>query len=144
MLGMNASALRYYEERGLIRPVSRQGGKRRYDTEQLRRLVLVQIMQQLGLPLDAAAAILDQSGDTWREHLTQQIRHLDELITRARLARDFLSRARNCGTDHPVAQCPKLVGIIDRRLAGATFDQLVAGSATNLQTPGLEDRKAPS
>lgn len=122
---MNASALRYYEERGLIQPVARRGATRMYDTDQLRRLVLVQIMQQLGIPLDAAAAILDEDSDTWRSHLTEQIQHLDDLIARASLARDFLSRARNCRADHPVAQCPKLVGIIDRRLSGVSFDQLV-------------------
>jgi DNA-binding transcriptional MerR regulator len=124
-LGLNTSALRYYEERGLIRPVARHGGRRMYDTEQLRRLVLVQIMQQLGIPLDSAAAILDEGSDTWRERLGRQIRQLDDLIARATLARDFLARARNCRADHPVAQCPKLSGIIDRRLSGVSFDQLV-------------------
>lgn len=135
-LGLNASALRYYEERGLIQPVSRSGGKRMYDTEQLRRLVLVQIMQQLGIALDTAAAILDESSDTWRGQLTQQIHHLDDVIARASLARDFLTRARNCGADHPVAQCPKLAGIVDRRLSGVTFDQLVREHrATTASTP---------
>jgi DNA-binding transcriptional MerR regulator len=130
ILGMNNSALRYYEERGLIQPVSRKAGKRMYDIDQLRRLVLVQIMQQLGIPLDAAGAILDESSDVWRDHLAQQVRHLDDLIARATLARDFLVRARKCRADHPVAQCPKLVGIIDRRLAGVTFDQLVREHTT--------------
>jgi DNA-binding transcriptional MerR regulator len=124
-LGMNASALRYYEDRGLIQSATRHGGKRMYGPEQLRRLVLVQIMQQLGVPLDAAQAILDENSTAWRAHLTEQIQHLDDLIARASLAREFLSRARDCRADHPVAQCPKLGGIIDRRLAGASFDDLV-------------------
>jgi DNA-binding transcriptional MerR regulator len=124
-LGLNTSALRYYEQRGLIRSVSRHGGKRMYDTEQLRRLVVVQIMQQLGIPLHAAAAFLDGSSDSWREHLSQQVQHLDDVIARATLARDVLARARLCGTDHPVAECPTVGGIIDRRLAGVSLDQLV-------------------
>jgi DNA-binding transcriptional MerR regulator len=144
-LGMNASALRYYEERGLIRSVSRRSGKRMYDAEQLRRLVLVQIMQQLGIPLDAAAAILDENGDTRRAHLAEQIRHLEELIARAGLARDFLSRARNCRTDHPVAQCPKLGVIIDRRLSGVSFDQLVREhTAKTARSDGSAGRARPS
>lgn len=133
---MNTSALRYYEERGLIQPVSRQGGKRMYDTEQLRRLVLVQIMQQLGIPLDAATAILDENGETWRQHLTKQIHQLDDLIARASLARDFLARARKCRADHPVAQCPKLQGIIDQRLSGVSFDQLVSEHTAAAVHPG--------
>jgi DNA-binding transcriptional MerR regulator len=135
LLGMNTSALRYYEERDLIRPVSRQAGKRMYDTEQLRRLVLVQIMQQLGIPLEAAAAILDESSDAWRDHLALQIQHLDDLIARASLARHFLASARRCRSDHPVAQCPKLVGIIDRRLSGVSFDQLVREHASATAQP---------
>jgi DNA-binding transcriptional MerR regulator len=125
ILGMNTSALRYYEERGLIAPAARHGGRRMYDTDQLRRLALVQIMQQLGIPLDAAGSILDESSDVWREHLSEQLQHLDDLIARATLAREFLARAQRCRADHPVAQCPKLGGIIDRRLSGVSFDQLV-------------------
>jgi Predicted transcriptional regulators len=139
-LGLNTSALRYYEERGLVRAVARRGGKRMYDTEQLRRLALVQIMQQLGIPLDAAAAVLDESSDAWREHLAQQIRHLDDLIARASLARDFLTRAHNCRADHPVAQCPKLVGIIDRRLAGVSFEQLVREHTVTVGRAGRSHR----
>ncbi len=124
-LGMNPSALRYYEDRGLIRSVARHGGKRMYDREQLRRLVLVQIMHQLGIPLDSASAILDETSDEWRDHLAGQLRSLDAFIARASLAREFLTRAKSCRTDHPVAECPKLGSIIERRLAGVSFDELV-------------------
>jgi DNA-binding transcriptional MerR regulator len=124
-LGLNPSALRYYEERGLIRPVTRHSGRRMYDTGQLRRLVLVQMMQQLGVHLDAAAAIMDQSSDAWRDHLAHQITELDDLIARATMARDFLAHARNCPADHPVDQCPKLIEVLDRRLAGVSFEEIV-------------------
>jgi DNA-binding transcriptional MerR regulator len=153
-LGLNPSALRYYEERGLVRAVARRGGTRMYDSEQLRRLVLVQIMQQLGIPLDAAAAILDENSDAWREHLSRQLRQLDDLIARTSLARDFLRRARNCRAEHPVAQCPKLAGIIDRRLAGVSFEQLVrehtdaqvspTGRTARSSPPGRSRRGGPA
>jgi len=123
--GVATSALRYYEERGLIRPVTRHAGRRMYDTAQLRRLVLVQIMQQLGVHLDAAAAIMDEAGDSWRDNLGRQIEHLDDLIARATMARDFLLHARQCPAEHPVDQCPKLIEVLDRRLAGVSFEQLV-------------------
>ena len=125
MLGLNASALRYYEERGLIEPVTRHAGKRMYDTDQLRRLVLVQIMQRLRIPLDAAAAVLDENSAAWRDHLARQVEELDDLIHQATLARDFLVHARNCPNDHPVTECPKLIEVLDRRLAGVSFEQLI-------------------
>lgn len=35
MVGINPSALRYYEERGLVRPAARHAGRRMYAPEQL-------------------------------------------------------------------------------------------------------------
>ncbi|MGH3836793.1 MAG: MerR family transcriptional regulator [Pseudonocardiaceae bacterium] len=58
-LGLNASALRYYDERGLVSPPARQAGRRMYGPEELRRLAFLKIAHDLGLPLDTAAAILD-------------------------------------------------------------------------------------
>ncbi|MFD2348767.1 MerR family transcriptional regulator [Nonomuraea ferruginea] len=54
MLGMNASALRYYEERGLVPPAGRRQGRRVYGRDELRRLVFLQSAQRLGIPLDTA------------------------------------------------------------------------------------------
>jgi predicted site-specific integrase-resolvase len=39
--GIKASAIRYYEEAGLLPEPERVGGKRRYDEEVLRRLALI-------------------------------------------------------------------------------------------------------
>jgi hypothetical protein len=54
-LGLNTSALRYYADRGLVMP-ERHAGRRMYRPEQLRRLAFIQLMQCLGVRLDAAAA----------------------------------------------------------------------------------------
>ena len=79
----------------------------------------------LGLNPSALRYYVDQSSDAWRDHLTQQIARLDDLIARATLARDFLTHARNCPADHPVDQCPRLIEVLDRRLDGVTFEQLL-------------------
>jgi DNA-binding transcriptional MerR regulator len=124
-LGVNTSALRYYEDRGLVRPV-RQAGRRRYDADQMRRLAFVQAMQKLGVSLDAAAAVLDEPSDRWRAVLDEQITVLGELIARAEGARGFLRHARACPAEHPVQQCPFLIETLDRRLAGVEFEQIAA------------------
>jgi MerR family transcriptional regulator, copper efflux regulator len=134
-LGLNPSALRYYDERGLLRPTTRQAGRRMYDTAQLRRLVLIQMMQRLGIPLDAAAAIMDEPGDDWRDGLADQIGQLDDLIARATLARDFLTHAARCPADHPLDQCPTLIAALDRRLSGVSFEQLVQEHGTDDGVP---------
>ncbi|MBB1252937.1 redox-sensitive transcriptional activator SoxR [Streptomyces alkaliterrae] len=52
--GMAASALRYYEELGLISSTRTAGGQRRYARATLRRVAFVRAAQQVGLSLDEA------------------------------------------------------------------------------------------
>ena len=70
--GIRTSALRYYEDRGLMTP-ERRGGKRMYSRQQLRRLAFIQLMQHLGIRLDAASAVLDEPSDQWRDVVREQI-----------------------------------------------------------------------
>lgn len=125
MLELNTSALRYYEDRGLVTP-ERRGGKRMYSRRHLRRLAFIQLMQRLGIRLDAAAAVLNEPSDQWRDVVREQITAIDELIARANGARDFLEHALACPTDHPVDQCPNMIGGLDKRLSGVTIEELAA------------------
>jgi DNA-binding transcriptional MerR regulator len=129
LLGLNASAVRYYEERGLVRPVARHRGRRMYDVAQLRRLALIQIVQRLGVNLDAAASLFHEPSAQWRQDLRDQIAGLDDLINRATAARDFLTHAIACPAEHPVDECPHLIGMLDQRLAGTSLEQLAAEHA---------------
>ena len=123
MLAVNTSALRYYEDRGLVTP-ERRGGKRMYSREQLRRLAFVQLMQRLGIKLDAASAVLDEPSEQWRDVIREQIVEIDELIARANGARNFLEHALACPSDHPVDQCPHMIEGLDKRLGGTTIEEL--------------------
>jgi DNA-binding transcriptional MerR regulator len=123
LLDVNTSALRYYEERGLVHP-ARSAGRRMYGPEQLRRLAFIQIMHRLGVGLDAAAAVLDEPSEQWRGVVREQIAGLEDLIARATAACGFLQHALDCPADHPVQECPYLIETLDRRLAGQTFEQL--------------------
>ncbi|MGX9787201.1 MerR family transcriptional regulator [Mycobacterium sp. MMS18-G62] len=124
-LALNTSALRYYEDRGLVAP-ERRAGKRMYSPEQLRRLAFIQLMQRLGIRLEAAAAVLDEPSDQWRDVVRDQIAAIDELIARANGARDFLQHALACPADHPVDQCPHMIEALDKRLAGVSLEELAA------------------
>ena len=48
-LGLRASAIRYYEERGLVQPASRQAGRRWYGPDEIRRLAIILYWQRYGL-----------------------------------------------------------------------------------------------
>ena len=127
MLALNTSALRYYEDRGLLTP-ERRGGKRMYSREHLRRLAFIQLMQRLGIRLDAASAVLDEPSDQWRDVVREQIAAIDELIAKANGARDFLEHALACPADHPVDECPHMIEVLDKRLDGLTIEELAAES----------------
>ena len=125
-LGLSTSALRYYDERGLVCPPVRQAGRRMYGSEELRRLAFVKIAHRLGLPLETAAAVLDAPGPQWRQTVRQQIAELDNVIAHAQAAQNFLTHALNCPTEHPARQCATMVGALDRLVDGATVDELAA------------------
>ena len=56
--GVAASALRYYEERGLITSERAGSGHRRYPRAVLRRIAFIVFAQRVGLTLDGIAAEL--------------------------------------------------------------------------------------
>jgi MerR family transcriptional regulator, copper efflux regulator len=124
MLGLNASALRYYEERGLVVPAGRSGGRRVYGRRELRRLAFLRMMQQLGVPLRTAGVLLDAPGEVWRAAVRERIAELDEVITRARAAQDVLRHGLGCTAEHPACECEVTVGMLDQLIEGRTFEQI--------------------
>jgi DNA-binding transcriptional MerR regulator len=122
--GLQASALRYYDERGLVKASGRRGGRRVYDAEALRRLALIQMLQRLGIELEVAASILDAPSAAWRKRVAEQMAVVDALLLEARLAREFLAHTLACPAAHPTRQCPVMCELLDRRVAGASLDEL--------------------
>ncbi len=57
--GVSVSALRYYEEEGLIAALRSSGGQRRFVRGELRRISFVMISQQLGFSLAQIKMALD-------------------------------------------------------------------------------------
>jgi len=102
--GLSVSAIRFYEEKGLVTSTRTSGGQRRYRREVLRRLAFVQVAQRVGLsleevggalatlPAEAAPSRHDWSvlSATWRPRLDERIRMLEGL-------RDELDSCIGCG-----------------------------------------------
>lgn len=123
-LQMSPSALRYYDERGLVSPRMRRAGKRMYGPEELRRLALLKIVHRLGLPLDTAAAVLDAPSEHWRETVRDQIAELDRVIAQAHGAQLFLTHALRCPAEHPARDCATMIGALDRLVDGMSVEEL--------------------
>ncbi len=50
-VGLRTSALRYYEDEGLLEPAARVGGHRRYEQDAVDRLVVIQFCRPPGFTL---------------------------------------------------------------------------------------------
>ncbi len=67
-IGISTSAIRFYERKGLIRPIGRVSGRRELDQSTLLTLKFLKFAQSAGFTLDEAARLLDIGfGDT-RDH----------------------------------------------------------------------------
>lgn len=56
--GLSVSAIRFYEDKGLIEPLRTGGNQRRFPRADIRRLSFILIAQKLGLSLEEIAASL--------------------------------------------------------------------------------------
>jgi len=99
-----ASAIRYYEELGLIQAERTTGNQRRYPSVTLRRLGFIRAAQQVGLSLDeisdALATLPEGRTPTKRDwhRLSRAWRgRLDEQIARIERLRDRLDGCIGCG-----------------------------------------------
>jgi MerR family redox-sensitive transcriptional activator SoxR len=111
------SAVRYYERRGLLSPDARQSGQRRYQTETLRRLVFIRMLQDAGLSLDEIQGILSAGTVTeWKAIASRRLGALDEQIAELQRSRDVLAASLMCRFDHPATDCSIMGAEIDRRL----------------------------
>jgi MerR family redox-sensitive transcriptional activator SoxR len=102
--GVPASALRYYESRGLIRAVRTTGNQRRYDRAELRRVAFVRIAQRVGLSLDEIAEALatlprarTPTKADWARLSAAWRTRLDERIALLERLRERLSSCIGCG-----------------------------------------------
>jgi MerR family copper efflux transcriptional regulator len=91
--GIRASTIRYYEERGLLDPVSRHSGRRWYGPSELRRLAIIRYWQELGLMrLDDIGDLLagPEPSGRWAEVMEEHLRTLRTKIEQMEAAREFL------------------------------------------------------
>lgn len=91
--GVAASALRYYEERGLIASERRGAGHRQFPRTVLRRIAFIVSAQRIGLSLDEIAAELSKLPEgraptradwaslssTWSQRIDRRIAELERL-----------------------------------------------------------------
>ena len=112
-MGLQPSAIRYYEQIGLVPPADRISGQRRYDAPALHRLAVIQRARQLGFTLEEVRELffgfraVPRASERWQAMSAKKLAELDTLMreikSMRRLLRKMIDRC-HCET---LDQCGK-------------------------------------
>jgi len=132
--GVSASALRYYEEIGLLTSVGRKGLRRQFPPEARLQLALVSMGKAAGFTLEEIAGMFGKSGapDLPRPLLLRKAEEMDRRIAELAVLRDTLRHVAECPAPSHM-ECP-------------TFRRMVEVAATRAARGGEgkpRKRKAP-
>jgi MerR family redox-sensitive transcriptional activator SoxR len=131
-VGLRASAIRYYEQIGLLETTERVGGQRRYDTTVFYRLSIVQRAQQAGFTLEEVHELLTgfvqgtPAPERWKRLSTRKLAELAAKMSEIQFMQGLLKdMMNNCHCD-TLETCGK--GIFHQ--IGGLNDQAVAKCCT--------------
>jgi DNA-binding transcriptional MerR regulator len=137
--GVATSALRYWEQLGLLPAPGRVSGQRRYPLSAVEQVGVILLLRDVGFSLsDLAALIVSQpaaaggesspaaGGETptaaadWRLVHERKLAELDQWIARAQAARTAIAHALACPHDS-IFECPTFDSVVAARLAGSSI-----------------------
>ena len=101
--GIRTSAIRYYEQAGLVPVPRRVSGQRRYDPEIVDRLALIQFGQQAGFTIGEIRTLFEGFEEEtpmsmrWQLLAREKLEEVDALVDRAQRMRALLNQALTCG-----------------------------------------------
>ena len=116
--GVPASALRYYEQQGLIASVGRRGLRRLFEAKVLEQLAVIALGRWAGFSLQEIGKTFSPNGGIQidRSRLTAKAEELDQVIHRMTAMRDGLRHAAACKARNHM-ECPRFRHLV--KLAGA-------------------------
>jgi DNA-binding transcriptional MerR regulator len=113
--GVKPSALRYYEEIGLIFSISRHGLRRQFSSEVLLRLTLISMWKSAGFSLKEIAAMFNSHGalDLSPSVIHQKADEIDLQIHKLIALRDILRHVGDCPAPSHL-QCPSFKRLVEK------------------------------
>src|SRR5215207_2498689 len=124
--GVAASAVRYWEELGLLPAPARVSGQRRYPESAVALVGVILLLRDVGFSLAEQKALTASRGvapDEWRRLARRKLAELDERIAKARAAREAIDHALRCPHED-IMQCPTFRGLVTARLAGRPLHEV--------------------
>jgi DNA-binding transcriptional MerR regulator len=112
--GVAATALRYYDDLGLVRPSARVGGQRRYDESAVKAVGVVLFLRDVGFTLEEIRSMVVGSS-SWRSMARSKLAELDEAAANIAAARVAIQHALRCPEPSP-ATCSRFWSIVEERV----------------------------
>jgi len=109
-IGLRPSAIRYYEQIGILPPAQRVSGQRRYDVTALHRLVAIQRARQTGFTLNEIKQLFfgfragTPPSVRWQKLKGRKVVELDAMLEHIKTMRALLEQQGKC-------RCTALEGV---------------------------------
>ncbi|MDP8930739.1 MAG: MerR family transcriptional regulator [Actinomycetota bacterium] len=123
--GVATSALRYWEQCGLLPAPARVLGQRRYPQSTVGLVGEILILRDVGFTLRELKSLIaarSSAVDGWRELHQRKLTELDRRIAHAQAARTATAHALACPHED-IHECPNFGRVIAARLAGSSLEQ---------------------
>jgi DNA-binding transcriptional MerR regulator len=128
--GVTTSALRYYDERGLVRPAGRVSGHRRYEVEAVAAVGLVRLLQEVGFTLAEAKRLIasrKRSPVVSRALAVRKSEELRHRIVREQAAQQAIEHFLVCPKDN-FLECPNFSATVKGVLSGVELAEAHASA----------------
>ena len=121
--GIAPSALRYYDELGLVRPADRISGQRRYDPSTVAVVGVILMLREVGFTLKEIGQMVagrSSAPTDWRDLATRKLREIEERIAKAQTAKLAIEHTLACPRDN-ILECPNFWRTVGGFLAGQSL-----------------------
>ncbi|MFI6504154.1 MerR family DNA-binding transcriptional regulator [Nonomuraea typhae] len=118
--GVATSALRYWDELGLLPAPVRVSGQRRYPESAPALVGAILLLRDAGFSLAEQKVLMATRGgarEEWDRLARRKLAELDEQIAKAGAAREAIEHGLRCGQEDLLG-CPSFTGLVTARLAG--------------------------
>jgi DNA-binding transcriptional MerR regulator len=121
--GVATTALRYYDERGLVRPATRLSGRRRYAESAVAEVGAILLFREVGFSLAEISSFLTAGDRRSRQEIVdRKLAELTEQQHRIEVAREVLMHGQRCPAGDPM-DCSRFWSIIDGQLRGLSLEE---------------------
>jgi MerR family redox-sensitive transcriptional activator SoxR len=114
MSGLRASAIRYYERLGILPAARRTGGQRRYSSDALDHLAVIQFARLTGFTLGEIRQLVrgfpegTPAPQRWQKLARRKLAEIDRLIARAQGMKQMLEAGLDCRCAS-LAECGQMI-----------------------------------